>query len=168
MAVAVYPGSFDPVTYGHIDIIERASRLFEVVIVAVFSNPDKAPLFSVAERVEMLRESCAYLPNVEVDSFAGLQIDYARRRNARVIVRGLRAFIDFDYELQMAQMNKKLEPHVETVFITTSSNYAYVSSRIVKEIALFGGCVEGLVPDSVGRRLVDVLRRAKRDAGQSP
>ncbi|MCL6449801.1 MAG: pantetheine-phosphate adenylyltransferase [Acetobacteraceae bacterium] len=149
MKIAVYPGSFDPVTLGHVDLIERASRLFDRVVVAVFRNPEKQPLFSVEERVALLRTVTSHLPNVEVDWFEGLQVEYAGRRGAGVIIRGMRAFTDFEYELQMAQMNKKLNPSVETVFVTTSSQYAYVSSRVVKEIASFGGCVRGLVPPPV-------------------
>jgi len=146
---AVYPGSFDPVTVGHMDIIERSVRVFAEVMVGVFHNPAKRSLFSTEERVELLRQATAHIPNVQVDAFDGLQCEYARRRGARVIIRGLRAFTDFEYEFQVAQMNKKLDPSLETMFITTRSEYLYISSRVIKEVALFGGCVEGLVPACV-------------------
>ncbi|MEW5934845.1 MAG: pantetheine-phosphate adenylyltransferase [Bacillota bacterium] len=150
---AVYPGSFDPVTAGHLDIIERAARIFDRLVVTVFPNPAKAPLFAVEERVAMLREVTRHLPNVEVDSSEGLLVPYVRRVGARVIVKGLRAMSDFDYEFRMALMNKKLDPEVETVFILTSSQYAYLSSSLIKEVASLGGCVTGLVPPVVERRL---------------
>ncbi|MEW6546339.1 MAG: pantetheine-phosphate adenylyltransferase [Bacillota bacterium] len=150
---AVYPGSFDPVTAGHLDIIERAARIFDHLVVTVFNNPSKQPLFSVEERVTMLREVTSHLPNVEVDSSQGLLIPYVRKVGARVIIKGLRAMSDFDYEFRMALMNKKLDPEVETVFILTSSQYAYLSSSLIKEVASLGGCVTGLVPPSVERRL---------------
>jgi len=149
LKIAVCPGSFDPVTNGHLDIIERSGALFDKVIVAVLNNPNKKSLFSVEERVEMLRKSCSFMKNVEVDSFSGLLIEYAKRKNASVLVKGLRAVSDFEYELQMALMNKKLSPEIETVFIMTSSKYSYLSSSIVKEVARFGGCIKGLVPDNV-------------------
>ena len=150
---AVYPGSFDPVTAGHLDIIERAARIFDHLVVTVFNNPGKEPLFSVEERVAMLREVTSHIPNVEVDSSRGLLIPYVRKVGARVIVKGLRAMSDFDYEFRMALMNKKLDPGVETVFILTSSQYAYLSSSLIKEVASLGGCVTGLVPPAVERRL---------------
>lgn len=150
---AVYPGSFDPVTVGHLDIIERAAKIFNPLVVTVFSNPSKAPLFSVPERLVMLREATAHLSNVEIDSAQGLLVPYVRKVGARVIVKGLRAISDFDYEFRMALMNKKLDPEVETVFILTSSQYAYLSSSLIKEVASLGGCVTGLVPESVERRL---------------
>src|SRR5579884_1251411 len=153
MARALVPGSFDPVTNGHLDIIERAAAMFEGVIVAVARNPAKTPLFSVEERLEMLREVCAPLPNVRVDAFEGLLIQYALEQDATVIVKGLRAVSDFEYELQMALMNQRLSSAVETVFMMTGAEYSYLSSSIVKEIARLGGSVKGLVPDSVGQRL---------------
>jgi len=162
---ALYSGSFDPVTYGHLDVITRAVRIFDQVIVAVFVNREKRPLFKVEERLDMLREVTTGIPNVAIDSFSGLQVEYARRCGARVIIRGLRAFIDFEYEFQMAQMNKKLEPDLETVFITTSSEYAFVNSRVVKEVASFGGCVRGLVPPIVEARLREKFKSGDRQLG---
>ncbi|MDD4570555.1 MAG: pantetheine-phosphate adenylyltransferase [Tepidanaerobacteraceae bacterium] len=153
MNIGVYPGSFDPITYGHLDIIKRSAKLFDRLIVAVLSNPQKSSLFTVDERIEMIRESIYNTPNVEIDSFKGLLIDFARLKQARVIVKGLRAVSDFEYELQMALMNKKLDDHIETIFIMTSSNYSYLSSSIVKEVSSFGGCVASLVPPLVEERL---------------
>lgn len=153
MLDAIVPGSFDPVTNGHLDIIERAARTFENVTVAVVVNRAKTPFFTLEERVEMLREVCAHISNVQVDSFDGLLVEYARRRGAGIIVRGLRAVSDFEYESQMAHTNRRLLPDVETVFMMTGAEYSYLSSNIVREITLLGGSVEGLVPDSVKQRL---------------
>jgi pantetheine-phosphate adenylyltransferase len=153
---ALCPGTFDPVTMGHLDIVRRASTLFDRVVVAVVENPSKAPLFATAERVDMLREAAADLGNVEVDSFSGLLVDYAARKGVGVVVKGLRAVSDFDYELQMAQMNRQLSG-VETCFVPTSPNWSYLSSSLVKEIAGYGGDVSGLVPDHVLRRLKERL-----------
>jgi pantetheine-phosphate adenylyltransferase len=149
MKIAICPGSFDPATNGHIDIIKRSGALFDKVIVAVLNNPNKKPLFSVEERVELLKKTCSSIENVEIDSFSGLLIEYAKSRNANAIVKGLRAVSDFEYELQMALMNKKLYPEIETVFMMTSSRYSYLSSSIIKEVAQFGGCIKGLVPEIV-------------------
>jgi len=149
LKIAVCPGSFDPATNGHIDIIERSAKLFDEVIVAVLNNPQKQPLFSVEERVEILKKACNSMKNVEIDSFSGLLTEYAKGKKANVIVKGLRAVSDFEYELQMALMNKKLNPEIETVFIMTSSKYSYLSSNIVKEVAKFGGCIRGLVPEII-------------------
>lgn len=154
MRIAVCPGSFDPATNGHIDIIERAAKLFDKVIVAVLNNPRKQPLFSVDERVEILKKACNHMENVEIDSFSGLLTDYAKSRNANAIVKGLRAVSDFEYELQMALMNKKLNPEIETVFIMTSSRYSYLSSSIVKEVAKFGGCIRDLVPEIIESEII--------------
>jgi pantetheine-phosphate adenylyltransferase len=151
--VAIYPGSFDPVTNGHVDIIRRGAHLFDRIIVAVLINLEKAPLFTVPERVEIAREIFAGSANVEVDTFDGLLVDYARRRGARVIVKGLRAVSDFEFEMQMALMNRKLNPDVETVFMMPTQPYTYVSSRLVKEVVALGGPVNGLVPESVEKRL---------------
>ena len=151
--LAIYPGSFDPLTNGHVDIIQRGSRLFERIIVSILLNVEKAPLFTVQERVEIAREVFRPYPNVEVDTFDGLLVDYARRRRAGVIVRGLRAVSDFEFEMQMALMNRKLNAEVETVFMMPAEPYTYVSSRLVKEVVALGGSVHGLVPDSVEKRL---------------
>lgn len=150
---AIYPGSFDPLTNGHLDLIERASRLFGRLIVAILLNPEKDPLFSVEERVKMLQESVADLGNVEVDTFEGLLVDYARRKGARVLLRGIRAVSDYEYELQMALMNRNLEPEIETVFMLPAEAYSYLSSRLVKEVARLGGSLKGLVPPAVEERL---------------
>ena len=153
MVVAIYPGSFDPLTNGHVDIIHRGARLFDRIVVGVLINLEKAPLFTVPERVAIAREVFQDLPNVEVDTFDGLLVDYARRKGARVIVRGLRAISDFEYEMQMALMNRRLNPEVETVFMMPAEPYTYVSSRLVKEIVALGGTVHGLVPDIVEAHL---------------
>ncbi|MED5019899.1 pantetheine-phosphate adenylyltransferase [Paenibacillus chibensis] len=147
--VAVYPGSFDPVTMGHLDIIQRAARQFDVLIVAVLNNRSKQPLFSIEERMELIRRVTAHLPNVEVDSFRDLTANYVRQRNAQAIVRGVRSVTDFEYELQMASTNHKLNPDAETVFMMTNPKYSYLSSSIVKEIAAFHGDVKDLVPVEV-------------------
>ncbi len=151
--IAVYPGSFDPVTHGHLDLIERGAKLFDRLIAAVLRNLEKDPLFTLEERVEMLREVTKPWPNVEVDVFDGLLVDYARKRNAQVLLRGIRAISDYEYELQMALMNRKLEPKIETVFLMPAEAYSYLSSRLVREIARLGGPVHGLVPPAVERRL---------------
>jgi pantetheine-phosphate adenylyltransferase len=150
---AVYPGSFDPITNGHLDIIARGVRLFDRIIVALLRNEDKAPLLPLAERIEIVRAVVARYPSVTVDSFDGLLVDYARAHGAQSIVRGLRALSDFEYEFQMALMNRRLEPGVETVFMMPSEAYSYVSSRLVKEVVRLGGDVTGLVPPEVVVRL---------------
>jgi pantetheine-phosphate adenylyltransferase len=149
LKIAICPGSFDPATNGHIDIIQRSAKLFDKVIVAVLNNPSKDPLFSVEERVEILKKTCSFIDNMEIDSFSGLLIEYAKSKNANAIVKGLRAVSDFEYELQMALMNKKLNPEIETVFMMTSSKYSYLSSSLVKEVARLGGCIRGLVPEII-------------------
>lgn len=150
MKRAVYPGSFDPVTYGHLDVIRRAAEIFDVLIVSVLNNKEKTPLFSVEERVKILEEATRDLPNVSVDSFSGLLINYAADNNLHVAVRGLRAITDFEYELQIAQTNRKLSGgKLDTMFLTTSLEYAYLSSSSVKEIASFGGDISQCVPDFV-------------------
>ncbi len=149
--IAIYPGSFDPITLGHLDIIERGGKLFSSVIVAVLSNPNKQPLFAVSKRVEQIRQCTQHLTNVEVDSFMGLTVDYAKLRGAGVLLRGLRVLSDFEKELQMAHTNKTLWDGVETVFLATTKEYSFLSSSIVKEIAKFGGNVTHLVPENVSR-----------------
>ena len=156
MRKAVCPGSFDPVTNGHLDIVERASRMYDEVTIAVLTNRNKAGLFTVAERITLLEEVTADLPNVRVESFEGLLVDFCRDRGMRVIVKGLRAVSDFDYELQMAQMNYRLGD-IETVFVSTNPLYSFLSSSLVKEVAGFGGDVSGLVPDAVLPALRDRL-----------
>ena len=151
--LAVCPGSFDPLTNGHGDIIQRGAKLFDRIVVAILVNAAKHPLFSVEERVAIVREAFAGDPRIEVDTFEGLLVDYVARRQARVIVRGLRAVSDFEYELQMALMNRHLHADVETVFMMPSEQYTYVSSRLVKEVAALGGSVRGLVPEHVAERL---------------
>ena len=155
---ALCPGTFDPVTNGHLDIIERAGRHFDSVVVAVLDNPAKEPMFSVEERVSMLKEATAGLRNVEVASFSGLLVEFAKERGSPVIVKGLRAVTDFEYEIQMAQMNRRLAD-VETFFMTAAPNWSYLSSSLVKEVARHGGDVSGLVPAVVAERLADTLRR---------
>lgn len=148
-SIAVCPGSFDPVTYGHLDIITRASRVFDTVVVAVLNNQNKNPLFTVEERVDLLKEVTKNLENVEVDSFNGLLMDYVLEKNANTIIRGLRAVSDFEYELQIASMNRKISEEVETFFIMTNNKYSFLSSSIVREIAKYNGPVTDLVPNVV-------------------
>jgi pantetheine-phosphate adenylyltransferase len=151
--LAVYPGSFDPLTNGHVDIITRGARLFDHIVVAILVNAEKAPLFDRAERVEIARSVFKDMPNVEVDTFEGLLVDYVARRNAQVIVRGLRAVSDFEFEFQMALMNRRLNDKIETVFMMPAEQYSYISSRLIKEVFTLGGRVHGLVPDTVEERL---------------
>ena len=156
MKAAIYPGSFDPVTYGHLDVIRRASQIFEELTVSVLNNKLKTPLFSVEERVKILQEAVKDIPNVKVESFSGLLVDYAKSRNVHVVIRGLRAITDFEYELQNAQTNAKLSKgSLDTVFLTTSLEYAYLSSSSVKEIASFGGDISMCVPDFVAKRVYE-------------
>ena len=157
MTLAVYPGTFDPVTYGHLDLVERGSRLADELVIAILRNEDKQPMFTVDERMELLREAVAKYRNVSVDAFDGLLVDYARRRGASVILRGLRAVSDFEYELQMAMMNRRLAPSLETAFLMPNEAWSYVSSRLVREVARLGGDVSGLVPPNVARALKERL-----------
>ena len=159
MVIAVYPGSFDPATYGHLDIIKRASVSFDKVIVGVLHNSAKSPLFSARERVNILEKAVQDIPNVEVKAFEGLSVNFARENHAQVIIRGLRAVTDFEYELQMAQTNHKLEPSVETVFLTTSLEYSYLSSTIVKEVAFYHGDISKFVPDVVRERIREKMNQ---------
>ena len=158
--LAVFPGSFDPLTNGHVDIILRSTHLFERVLVAVLVNADKKPLFTADERVAMVRDVFREYSNVEVDTFDGLLVDYARRRRASAIIRGLRAVSDFEYEFQMALMNRHLEPKLETVFMMPAEQYTYLSSRLIKEVFSLGGEVRGLVPP-----IVEEWMRKKQGAG---
>ena len=151
--LAVYPGSFDPLTNGHVDIISRGAKMFDRIIVAILVNAEKAPLFSMDERVEIARAVFASLPSVEVDTFDGLLVDYVERRRAQVIVRGLRAVSDFEFEFQMALMNQRLNPKIDTVFMMPAEQYTYISSRLIKEVFSLGGRVNGLVPELVEERL---------------
>jgi pantetheine-phosphate adenylyltransferase len=153
---ALCPGTFDPVTNGHLDIIERAARRFDALVVGVLDNPAKQPLFTVEERVSMLKEATHHLTNIEVDAFSGLLVDYARRRGADVVVKGLRAVTDFEYEIQMAQMNHSLSG-LETLFMTAAPQWSFLSSSLIKEVARFGGDVSGLVPPIVAERLSEQL-----------
>jgi len=156
---AVYPGSFDPLTNGHLDLIERSLRMFDELIVAVVTNPAKTALFSDAERVEMIREATRDLRRVEILVFEGLLVDFVRSVGARAIIRGLRAVSDFEYEFQMALMNRKLREEIETVFLMPHEAYSYISSRLIKEVAGYGGAVTGLVPPGVEKRLLEKLAR---------
>ena len=146
MKIAIYPGSFDPMTYGHLDIIERSAKMVDKLYVSVLINSAKNALFSIDERVSMIKEMTAHIPNVEVTSFEGLLVDYAKQMNASILVRGLRAVTDFEYELQIAQSNRMVNPDVDTIFLTTSLEYAYLSSTIVKEVASYGGDISKFVP----------------------
>ena len=150
---ALYPGTFDPPTNGHLDLIERGARLFDHLIVAVLNNPGKDPLFTVEERVEMLRESTAALKNVSVATFDGLMVEFARKQGVSAVLRGIRAISDYEYEFQMALMNRRLAPEIETVFLQPAGRYSFVSSRMLKEVFSFGGDVTGLVPPNVLKRL---------------
>ena len=164
MKAAIYPGSFDPVTNGHLDIVERASKLFDKLIVAVLINPEKHTLFTVEERVELLRKTTAQFPNVEVVSFGGLLAQYAKDQGIKVIVKGLRALSDFEYEFQMALTNKNLNPELETVVLITSAETMYLSSSVVRQVAGFGGEVTHFVPDCVSKALNDKLKLEEEKA----
>ena len=161
--LAIYPGSFDPLTNGHVDIILRGARLFDRIVVAILKNAEKQPLFTTDERVEIARAVFKQQRNVEVDTFAGLLVDYVERRQAQVIVRGLRAVSDFEFEFQMGLMNQRLNPHIETVFMMPAEQYTYISSRLIKEVFSLGGRVHGLVPELVEERLREKVL-ATRDA----
>lgn len=161
MKIAVYPGSFDPVTNGHLDIIERASKTFDKVIVSILQNSSKVPMFTVEERMQLLKRVTKDLKNVEIDSFKGLLVNYMEEKNSKIIIKGLRAISDFEYEFQMALTNSKLKPEVETLFMMTSSKYSYLSSSIVKEIARLGGCLKELVPDEIIYDIINKVGNAK-------
>jgi pantetheine-phosphate adenylyltransferase len=159
--LAVYPGSFDPLTNGHVDIISRGARLFDRIIVAVLINLDKTPLFTSEERVEIARAVFRDQPNVEIDTFEGLLVEYVERRGAQVIVRGLRALSDFEFEFQMALMNQRLNRRIDTVFMMPAEKYTYISSRLIKEVFALGGRVDGLVPEMVQARLHEKVARLR-------
>lgn len=155
--IAIYPGTFDPPTNGHLDLIHRGAKIFDELVVGILRNSEKTPLFTVDERVEMLRECTGQLENVRIESFSGLLVDYARERGAQAVLRGVRAVSDYEYELQMAWMNRKLDINLETVFMMSAGAYSYLSSRLVREIASLGGALEGLIPASVESRLRERL-----------
>jgi pantetheine-phosphate adenylyltransferase len=167
--IAIYPGSFDPPTNGHLDLIERGAKIFDELVVAILINEEKQPLFSIEERCEMLREMTGHCRNVSIDTFDGLLVDYAVSRGAQAVLRGIRAISDYEYELQMALMNRKLQPKIETVFMMPAEAYSYVSSRLVKEIFRLGGSVKGLIPELVERRLQQKVngRKVARSARRS-
>ena len=162
MKIAVYPGSFDPITIGHLDIIERASKVFDKVIVGIFVNPDKKGLFSIEERVLLIERVISEYPNVKVQSCSGLLVHFMKENSAKVIVKGLRAVSDFEYEFQMSMMNNKLDPTIETVFMMTSAKYSFLSSSSVRQVAMFGGNVKGLVPDEI---IKDIMDKTKNNLG---
>jgi pantetheine-phosphate adenylyltransferase len=159
--IAIYPGSFDPITNGHVDIIERGLKIFDGILVAVLENPGKDRLFSAEERITMIREIFSSQPQVEIQSFHGLLVDFAKKNKARIVIRGLRAVSDFEYEFQMALMNHKLDPDLETFFMMPSIRYTFLSSSLVKEVHRLGGCVQDLVPPFVERRLDEKKRQAE-------
>ena len=166
MKTAIYPGSFDPMTYGHLDVIRRAAAMFDELTVSVLDNINKNSLFSVAERVKILEEATKDLPNVKVDSFQGLLIDYAKQKDIHIAIRGLRAITDFEYELQIAQTNSKFSGgNLDTIFLTTSLEYAYLSSSTVKEIASFGGDISETVPDFVAKKVYEKFGITERLEG---
>ncbi|MDZ7266331.1 MAG: pantetheine-phosphate adenylyltransferase [candidate division KSB1 bacterium] len=160
MKLAIYPGTFDPVTNGHLDIVERAVQLFDAVTIAVTTNPTKNPLFTVAERIMMFREATRHLPRIEVESFSGLLVEYAAARGASVLIRGLRAISDFEYEFQMALINRKISHGLDTVFLMASEKYTYLNSTIVKEVARLGGDVSCFVPPAVNERIRQKLAQS--------
>jgi len=163
MKVGIYPGSFDPITNGHLDIIQRASNICDEVVVSVLMNPSKNPLFSLEERVELIKEVVKPFPNVKVDCFSGLLVDYLKAKDAKIIIKGLRAVSDFEYEFQMALMNKKLNKTKETMFMMTNSKYSYLSSTAIKQVALFKGHLEGLIPSELEE---EIRERAKKFKGE--
>ncbi len=169
MITAIYPGTYDPVTHGHVDVIERAAAIFDRIVVGVVGNPQhKTPMFTLDERVEFLREALTHLSNVEVDVFSELVVDFARRWQAKVIVKGLRVISDFEWEFQMNQLNRHLAPEIETVYVMASPQVSFVSSSGVKEIAAFGGKVDELVPEPVARRLAEKFPNGRPGAPENP
>ncbi len=164
--IAIYPGSFDPITNGHLDLVQRGARMFDTLIVAILRNDSKLPLFSVEERMDMLREVVHPYANVQVDCFNGLLVDYAAARTATVLLRGIRAISDYEYELQMALMNRRLRPGIETVFMMAHEAYSFISSRMVKEVYRLGGNISGLVPPTVEARMHDRMQQTKPDTAE--
>ena len=165
MAIAVYTGSFDPITNGHLDVIKRGAQLFDKLVIGVLNNSEKTPLFSAEERVNIIREVTSDIGNLEVCSFNGLAVDFAVQNNAQVFLRGLRAITDFEYELQMAQTNRSLQPEIDTLFFATELNYAYISSTIVKEVASYGGDISGFVPPLIADQVYDKIASLKDKEG---
>ena len=163
MKIGIYPGSFDPITLGHLDIIERSSKLVDQLIIGVLINSSKSPLFTNEERVDLIKKTTSHIPNVEVISYNGLLVDFAKERNADILIRGLRAVTDFEYELQLAQINKKLYPQVETIFLATNVNYAYLSSSVVREVARYGGDIKQFVPESIVQSVYDKYTTIRRN-----
>ena len=159
MNIAIYPGSFDPVTNGHLDIIERTAKIFDKVIVAILINSNKKPTFTIEERMDMLKAATAHIPNVEIEFFDGLLVDFVKEKGAHVIVKGLRAISDFEYEFQMAMLNKSVEPEIETLFMMTNNKYSYLSSSIVKELGRLGASLNELVPDVIMDNVINKLRK---------
>lgn len=162
MKTGIYPGSFDPITLGHLDIIERSSKLVDKLIIGVLVNSSKSPLFSNEERVDLIKKATSHIPNVEVVSYYGLLVDFAKERQADILIRGLRAVTDFEYELQLAQINKKLYPQVETIFLATNVNYAYLSSSVVREVAKYGGDIKQFVPETIVQSVYDKYTTIRR------
>lgn len=161
--LCIYPGSFDPITLGHVDIIRRAAGIFSEIVVAVLRNPSKPGCFPIEKRVEMIQKACGDIPNVLVDCFEGLLVDYMKEKHGTVVIRGLRAVSDFDTEFKMAQVNRQIYPHMETLFMMTSPQHAYISSSVVREIAAFGGEVASLVPESILEDIYQKFPRSKAD-----
>lgn len=166
--IAIYPGSFDPITFGHLDLIERGAQLFDQLIVAVLLNPKKSPMFSVEQRIGQIRQSTTHLKNVEVDAFNGLTVNYAKMRQARILLRGLRVLSDFEMELQMAHINKTIAWEIETVFLATSKEYSFLSSSVVKEIAKFGGSINHLVPEHVALDIYKCYAKTQIESTPKP
>lgn len=158
MTIAIYPGSFDPITYGHIDVLSRASKLFDKIIIAILINPSKKPFLPIDDKIKLIEDSVQRFKNVEVDSFTGLTVEYAKLKNANALIRGLRAVSDFEYEMQMAQMNKSLYPELETIFLTPKPEFNFVSSTLVREIAKLGGDISQYVPETVNKYLSNIVR----------